>query len=88
VVRTEELLLQNDRPVLSLFAGNPFGDAPPRYVRTVLWQYWFSTPEQKRTQGLWWRRQLLGTFAPTLTRIPDGTFSVTVEPDPGGPRQE
>jgi hypothetical protein len=88
VVRTEELLLQHGRPVLSLFAGNPFANAPPRYVRTVLWQYWFSTPEQKRSQGVWWRRRLLGTFAPTLTRLPDGTFAVTSEPDPGGPPEE
>jgi len=85
VTQTEVLLLLNDRPVLNLFAGNPFGSTPPRYVRTVLWQYWFSTPEQKHQQGLWWRRELLGTYGPTLTRLPDGTFAITAQPDPGGP---
>ena len=58
VPRTEELLLQNDRDVLELFAGNPFPRTPPKYVRAVLWQYWFSSPQEKRTQGLWWRRRL------------------------------
>ena len=24
---------------------------PPKMVRAVLWQYWFSTPEEKRTRG-------------------------------------
>jgi hypothetical protein len=76
VPRTEELLLENDRAVLDLFAGNPFQSAPPHFVRAVLWQYWFSTPEQKAREGVWWRRQLLGNYAPTLTRLPDGRFGI------------
>jgi lipase maturation factor 1 len=80
VPRTEELLLENDRDVLGLFAGNPFPDAPPRLVRTVLWQYWFSTPEQKRKEGLWWQRKLLGAYAPTLMRLPDGHFGALEDP--------
>jgi len=80
VPRTEELLLENDRDVLGLFAGNPFGDTPPKYVRAVLWQYWFSTPQQKREQGVWWRRQFLGTYAPTITRRTDGRYGVVAGP--------
>jgi hypothetical protein len=76
VPRTEELLLENDRDVLGLFAGNPFSGTPPRLVRAVLWQYWFSTREQKRTEGVWWQRQLLGSYAPTLTRLPNGHFAI------------
>ncbi len=76
VPRTEERLLENDRAVLGLFAGNPFPIAPPRFVRAVLWQYWFSSFDEKRTTGVWWRRELLGTYAPTLTRLGDGHFRV------------
>jgi hypothetical protein len=76
VPRTEELLLENDRAVLDLFAGNPFSNAPPHFVRAVLWQYWFSTLEQKRAEGVWWRREFLGAYAPTLTRLPNGSFGV------------
>jgi len=76
VPRTEELLLENDPDVLGLFAGNPFPNAPPKYVRAVLWQYWFSTPDEKRTQGVWWTRQELGAYAPTLTRTQDGRYGV------------
>ncbi|HWZ50045.1 MAG TPA: lipase maturation factor family protein [Granulicella sp.] len=79
VVRTEERLLENDAAVLSLFDGNPFGRSPPRLVRAVLWEYWFSTPEQKRTQGVWWTRQFLGSYAPTLARLPDGRFGIVEE---------
>jgi lipase maturation factor 1 len=80
VPRTEELLLENDRDVLGLFAGDPFGGTPPKYVRAVLWQYWFSTPQQKRAQGVWWTRQYLGTYAPTITRREDGRFGVVAGP--------
>ncbi len=79
VPRTEGRLLTNDRDVLGLFGPNPFLTTPPRYIRAVLWQYWFSTPEEKRTRHVWWRRQLLGTYAPTLTLTPDGRFAI-VEP--------
>jgi hypothetical protein len=30
--------------------------------------------EEKRRTGNWWRRQLLGQYAPTITRTPDGGF--------------
>jgi lipase maturation factor 1 len=73
---TEERLLDNDAAVLALFRANPFAGAPPRYVRAVLWQYWFTTREQKRTTGAWWRREYLGLYAPTLTRAPDGRYAV------------
>ena len=79
VTRTEELLLENDQPVLSLFAGDPFAKAPPRFVRTVLWQYWFSTPEQKRATGAWWTRQLIGPYGPAVTRLTDGRFAAVDE---------
>ncbi len=48
---TEEHLLANDASVLHLFRGNPFPNSPPRYVRAVLWQYWFTSIGQKRRTG-------------------------------------
>lgn len=84
VPRTQVLLLRNDPDVLGLFAGDPFPDAPPRYVRTVLWQYWFSTPAEKRAQGIWWTRKELGTYSPTLTRLPDGRIGMEAPPSLAG----
>lgn len=78
---TEERLLDNDPAVLSLFCGNPFPDAAPRYVRAVLWQYWFTTLPEKRETGNWWRREYLGIYAPILTREPDGRYVVVQWPD-------
>jgi hypothetical protein len=77
VTRTEALLLADDKPVLSLFADDPFHGQPPRYIRTVLYQYWFSTPEEKSREGVWWRRQLIGPYGPTLMRTPDNRIVIT-----------
>ncbi|QMV18813.1 lipase maturation factor family protein [Granulicella sp. 5B5] len=85
---TELRLLDNDPTVLTLFAGNPFAGHPPRYIRAVLWQYWFSTPEQKRTQHIWWTRQYLGTFAPTLTKNPTGGYISVADANLDGPPQD
>jgi uncharacterized protein YjeT (DUF2065 family) len=75
VLRTEEQLLLNSPDVLALFAGNPFPDGPPQRVRSVLWQYWFTDLATKRREGAWWRRELLGPYAPALQRLPDGTIA-------------
>ena len=80
VVRTEEALLSNEPDVLTLFAANPFDKAPPRQVRAVIWQYWFTDLATNRTQGLWWRREMLGLYAPTLEREADGRFGVVQWP--------
>ncbi len=79
---TEERLLEGDSDVESLFKGNPFAKAPPRYVRAVLWQYWFTTLDEKHETGNWWRRSLLGLYGPVLTREPGGKFAVVQWPEP------
>ena len=78
---TEEKLLVNDADVLALFRGNPFPQIPPRYVRAVLWQYWFTSMDEKRSSGNWWRRQYLGLYAPELTLTADGNFAAVAYPE-------
>jgi hypothetical protein len=77
---TEERLLENNKDVLGLFRSNPFAVAPPKYVRALLWQYWFTSMSEKRQTGNWWKRQLLGLYAPALTRLPDGKMGVVQLP--------
>jgi hypothetical protein len=86
VPRTEVCLLSNDKDVLSLFKDNPFPNKPPQKVRAVLWQYWFTTMSEKRSTGLWWHRQFIGLYAPTLEREPNGTIRA-IEWPTTGPRQ-
>jgi lipase maturation factor len=77
---TEERLLVSSPAVLSLFRGDPFKEGPPRYVRAVLWQYWFTSPEEKHRMGNWWRRELLGLYAPEMTMTHNGDFAVVQWP--------
>jgi len=86
VPSTEERLLTGSAEVLSLFAANPFPHEPPRQVRVLIWQYWFTTPLEKRAQGLWWRRELLGLYAPTVEREPNGKIAVLEWPPALAPR--
>ncbi|HVH85742.1 MAG TPA: lipase maturation factor family protein [Terriglobales bacterium] len=87
VPNTEVRLLSKDADVLSLFADNPFPNAPPKRVRAVLWQYWFTSMAEKRTTGNWWQRQLLGLYAPTLELQPDGKIGVIEMPQATAPEQ-
>jgi len=79
---TEERLLAASPDVLALFAGNPFPQSPPKYIRAVLWQYWFTSMAEKRATGLWWRRQLLGLYAPVITLKPSGGYAAVQWPEP------
>jgi len=74
-------LLSNDKDVLDLFAANPFPQAAPHLVRAVLWQYWFTSLQEKRATGLWWRRQYLGLYAPTVEREANGEVRAVEYPD-------
>jgi hypothetical protein len=81
VVRAEQLLLRNDPDVMALFARNPFPGDPPKQVRAVLWRYWFTDMATKRVTGMWWRREFMGLYAPSLERAPEGKFFVTAWPE-------
>lgn len=58
-------LLRNNAGAISLFAGNPFPDKPPRYIRAVLYQYTFAQPGNPR--GLWWNRKRIDLWLPPLS---------------------
>jgi len=84
VVSAEVRLLEREPAVLALFARDPFRGAPPTAVRTVRWQYWFTDRKTRAATGAWWRRELLGPFAPAVRRNPDGSVSL-VEQEPAQP---
>lgn len=55
-------LLKGTPDVMALLRFNPFPDSPPRYVRTVLYEYEFSNFQEKKEHGWWWRRTRHGLF--------------------------
>jgi lipase maturation factor 1 len=55
-----ERLRSGTPEVLGLLGRNPFPGTPPRYLRAVLYDYRFSTLEERRRTGAWWVRQRAG----------------------------
>jgi lipase maturation factor 1 len=80
VLSTEQQLLLNNPEVLALFAANPFPAAPPKRVRAVVWQYWFTDRAGRKANGAWWHREYRGLYAPVLERAPDGRTIVSEWP--------
>jgi hypothetical protein len=56
--------------VLDLLEYNPFPDRPPRYLRIQVYQYWFTTAEEREQTGDWWKREYLGLFPYVRPRSP------------------
>ena len=60
-------LLEGSRDVLQLLGRNPFPDAPPHYIRAMLYEYRFATPAEKKSTGDWWHKELRGVYVPAIT---------------------
>ncbi len=50
-------LLTNSQSVVRLLEQNPFPEKPPRFVRAILYEYQFTTEEERRAKGNWWKRE-------------------------------
>ena len=55
-------LFENRREVTRLFAKNPFPDSPPRYLRSMVEAYWFTTPSERRETAAVWHVEEIGPF--------------------------
>jgi hypothetical protein len=66
LVRLMEQLRDGQPRVLRLFEHNPFGAAPPRAVRALIYEYHFTRPADKASSGDWWRRGESRLYAPLV----------------------
>jgi predicted DCC family thiol-disulfide oxidoreductase YuxK len=57
-------LLENSPEVTAMLESNPFPRKPPIYVRALLYDYRYSTPEEMKATGAWWVRQPQGIYYP------------------------
>ncbi|HEU5057862.1 MAG TPA: lipase maturation factor family protein, partial [Kofleriaceae bacterium] len=63
-VALEARLLEGRPEVRELLARDPFGDDPPRYLRSTLHEYRFTGPGDDG----WWTRREIGRFCPPVRR--------------------
>lgn len=61
-------LLDNDPQTLALIGKTPFSDSPPQWIRVSLYRYRFSTRQERRESGMWWKREYLGEYLPPVSR--------------------
>jgi predicted DCC family thiol-disulfide oxidoreductase YuxK len=66
-VQTVISLLHGKPQVAALFERNPFPQSPPRYVRATFYRYRFTTVQERRETGAWWKRQELGEYLPGVS---------------------
>jgi len=55
-------LAEGSPAVLDLLRDNPFPDEPPKRFRVMSYRYNFTTSEERKKTGNWWKRELLGEF--------------------------
>ena len=60
-------LLEGQPAVLGLLKTNPFPTHPPRYIRSLLYEYHFTRSGEG---GAWWRRELKGRYGPEMALAP------------------
>ena len=56
-------LLVGDAETLSLLSHNPFAAAPPKYVRAILYRYWFTSFGEPG----WWHREPVRDYLPPVS---------------------
>jgi len=60
-------LLHGSHEVNDLLTNNPFPHEPPRYIRAMFYRYRFTTLDELRHSGAWWKREELREYLPTLS---------------------
>jgi hypothetical protein len=67
-------LLRNDADTLKLLRANPFPDEPPQWVRARLYDYRFTTHDERRATGEWWHRTEIGDYRRPKSRSDPGAW--------------
>ena len=60
-------LLQGESAVTHLLKHDPFASKAPRYIRAKLFKYEFTTEEEHRATGAWWKRREIGEYLPEVS---------------------
>lgn len=65
--RFVQKLLEYKQPVWDLLEPPPLPVESVTHIRARYWRYHFTTPEERRETGGWWRREFLGFYSPPLS---------------------
>ncbi|MCB0354894.1 MAG: lipase maturation factor family protein [Bdellovibrionales bacterium] len=65
-LRFQQRILENSPSVLALLETNPFVKTPPRFIRSLLYRYSFTSWGEKN----WWKREQIGPYCPIIALKP------------------
>lgn len=68
-------LLEGSPGVLKLLRHNPFPKSPPKYIRAQLYDYDYTTFEERQKTGNWWKRTRPKPYSPVFTSLDEEPFS-------------
>lgn len=60
-------LLQGSDRAQGLLAVNPFPEEPPLMIRLSVYEYRFTSPEERQQTGHWWVRHFKGLYSPIVS---------------------
>ena len=66
-IRTMVGLLRDSKPVNALFEQTPFGGAQPKLLRATIYEYHFTSWEERQKTGNYWKRELKGLYFPVIS---------------------
>lgn len=82
-------VLEGSPPVLDLLAQNEARAPRPRFVRILLYDYRFTSRDERRETGHWWKRQLIRVASSPMTLPPADSASLAPKsnqsPSPSSP---
>jgi hypothetical protein len=57
-------LLHESKPILALFEQAPFSGVPPKFVRATIYEYHFTSWDERQKTGNFWKREIKGLYFP------------------------
>jgi Lipase maturation factor len=66
-LRLSRKLLEADPATLRLLRRDPFAGRRPRFVRARYYRYEYTTWQERKQTGAWWRRTAIGDYLPPVS---------------------
>lgn len=60
-------LLRGSKPIADLFEQTPFAGAQPKFLRATIYQYRFTSWDEKQKTGNYWKREIKGLYFPVVS---------------------
>ncbi len=60
-------LLRGSKPIAALLQQTPFSGTTPKYVRATIYQYHFTSWDERRKTGNYWKREIKGLYFPVVS---------------------